>query len=196
MKFFSSDLHLFHKFISIERGYNDPLIMNEEILDIINSIVREDDEFYILGDLSFGKPEETMKWVDRLICKNIYLIRGNHDNKKQIEKIHGVSGSIEDRFIWVRDYYVLKIKDEDISHGNQFMVLFHFPMITWDNAHHGSWHLCGHSHGSLDEKFNSTRLDIGWDCWGRPISYEDIKRHMKNKSYLVVDHHIPNVIDS
>lgn len=182
MKFFTSDLHISHQMLAKERGYSDIDVMNEHILLTMNNMVRTDDELYILGDFSFGKTEETVKWLNRLNCKNLYLIRGNHDHDK-------ITNKISDYFIWIKDYYILKIKDEEFKNGKQNLILFHYPMLTWDRAHYGTWQLCGHSHGSLDSKFKSTRIDIGWDCWHRPIAYEDIKRHMKNKEYMVVDHH-------
>ena len=84
---------------------------------------------------------------------------------------------------------MLKIEDDGAKGGFRHLVLFHYPMLTWDRAHYGSWHLHGHCHGSLDPKFVSTRMDVGWDVWRRPISYEDIKRHLKDREYVVVDHH-------
>lgn len=185
MKFFSSDLHLFHTMLAHERGFSSAIEMNDHILNMLNSMIRSEDEFYILGDFSFGKADETIKWLDRLDCKNLYLIRGNHDGDKIINKI-------SDYFIWIKDYYILKIKNDEAPNEIQHLILFHYPMLTWDRAHYGTWQLCGHSHGSLDEKFESTRIDIGWDCWQRPITYEDIKRNMQKKKYMIVDHHKPN----
>jgi calcineurin-like phosphoesterase family protein len=193
MKFFTSDLHCGHKKIAKERGFDTSNIewldgMNSTIIKSINNSVREDDELFILGDLSFMKPDETLEIIKSINCKNLYLIRGNHDGEKTLKKI-------EDQFIWIKDYYKLKIKDEDVNGGNQHLVLFHYPMLTWDRAHYGSWQLHGHCHGSLDSKYQSTRIDIGWDVWRRVITYEDIKRNMLNKTYTIVDHHFPGSED-
>lgn len=188
MKWFSSDLHLGHKKIAQERGFDITsdswqLDMNMEIITRVNSSVMEDDEFYILGDLSFMNYESTLFYLELIKCKNIYFIRGNHDGDKIFKNL------IPLRFVWIKDYYKLKIEDDDSKGGFRHLVLFHYPMLTWDRAHYGSWHLHGHCHGSLDPKFISTRMDVGWDVWRRPISYEDIKRHLKDREYVVVDHH-------
>lgn len=183
MKFFTSDLHIFHKLLAKKRGYSSVEDMNEHILLTINSIVNEDDELYIIGDFSFGKAEETIKWLEKLKCKNLYLIRGNHDTDKLLKT------QVVHYFTWIKDYYILKIKDhEQINH----MVLFHYPMIVWDRGHYGTWHLHGHCHGSLEINDNSTRLDVGWDVWKRPITIEDIRRTMQSKVYKEYDHHLAN----
>ena len=43
-----------------------------------NDKVRKNDEVVILGDFSFGKPEETMEILKRLNGTK-YLIKGNHE---------------------------------------------------------------------------------------------------------------------
>jgi calcineurin-like phosphoesterase family protein len=182
MKFFTSDLHAYHKFIATFRGFNDVEQMNNSIIRSINNYVRAEDELYIIGDLSFGNVENTSEFLNQIHCKSKYLILGNHDNVKRISKLL-------DHFIWVKDRYLLKIKDSDEDTDNQKLFLDHYPMLTWPEAHHGTWQVHGHSHGSLDSEYTSTRIDVGWDVWRRPIAYEDIKRYMLSKSYKIVDHH-------
>ena len=80
--------------------------------------------------------------------------------------------------------------DPDTSDGYQRIVLCHFPMLTWNRAHYGAWHLHGHCHGSLDGKFDGKRLDVGVDCHDfAPISYPEVKALMAKKDFVVVDHH-------
>lgn len=181
MLFFTSDLHLSHKLMVSERGFNDIEQMNYSIIRSINNLVRPDDDLYILGDLSFANFEVTNDLL-ALIKGRKYLIAGNHDNRKMIDKLLH-------HFVWVKDQYVLKIKDPDVNGGNQKIFLHHCPMLTWPEAHHGSWQAHGHSHGSLDKLYTSTRIDVGWDIWRRPLAYEDIKRYMSTRTYKVVDHH-------
>ena len=55
--------------------------------------------------------------------------------------------------------------------------------------HHGSWHLYGHSHGSLPEPTNKS-MDVG--CMLNnyiPYEFEDIKNIMSTRVFESVDHH-------
>ncbi|MCX6365194.1 MAG: hypothetical protein NTX57_00570 [Armatimonadetes bacterium] len=81
---------------------------------------------------------------------------------------------MKESFGWVRDYYELKVEDADAPSGKQRIVLCHYAFRVWRNAHHGSWHLYGHSHGSLPGAGRS--MDVGVDCHDfSPISYEQVK---------------------
>lgn len=179
MKFFTSDPHLGHKKIAEFREFPNVDLMNLSIIEGILDICKPNDDLYIIGDLSFANADITNELLSRLKGINLYLILGNHDNEKLIKKI-------SHHFVWIKDYYHMKIKDED---KNQHLILFHYPMLTWDRAHYGSCQIHGHCHGSLFDDYESTRIDVGWDVWRRPIAYEDIKRYMANKEYKVVDHH-------
>lgn len=179
MKFFTSDPHLGHKKIAEYRGFPNVDLMNLSIIEGILDICKPNDDLYIIGDLSFANADITNELLSRLKGINLYLILGNHDNEKLIKKI-------SHHFVWIKDYYHMKIKDED---KNQHLILFHYPMLTWDRAHYGSWQIHGHCHGSLFDEYESTKIDVGWDVWRRPIAFEDIKRYMLNKEYKVVDHH-------
>jgi calcineurin-like phosphoesterase family protein len=47
--------------------------------------------------------------------------------------------------------------------GDIQVVLCHYAMRVWRNAHHGALHFYGHSHGNLPGDAQS--LDVGVDCW-------------------------------
>ena len=74
-----------------------------------------------------------------------------------------------------------------ITHKKQKIILCHYPMREWDSKHHGSWHLCGHSHGNLFAtkiqcKDSGLCLDVGVDLWdGYPLSFYDIQKVMAKK---------------
>lgn len=51
---FSSDLHLGHKFVASMRGFDDPDEHDEVILNNFENTVGPDDVLWILGDLSSG----------------------------------------------------------------------------------------------------------------------------------------------
>jgi calcineurin-like phosphoesterase family protein len=63
-------------------------------------------------------------------------------------------------------------------------------MRVWNHSHHGSWHLFGHSHGTLTDDTDSLSLDVGVDCWGySPVSMEQLDAKMATKTFKPVDHH-------
>jgi len=63
-------------------------------------------------------------------------------------------------------------------------------MNVWDKCHHGSWHLFGHSHGSLPDNPNSLSFDVGCNIWGyEPLEFERVKEIMSHKTFKPIDHH-------
>ena len=63
-------------------------------------------------------------------------------------------------------------------------------MNIWDKCHHGSWHLFGHSHGSLKDNPNSLSFDVGCKIWDyKPLEFEEVKRLMSLKTFKPIDHH-------
>ena len=89
MYYATSDLHLNHvnviKYEPISRPFETVEEMNETIINNWNSVVKEEDTVFILGDLCMGKNTEAAALVNRLKGKKI-LVRGNHDtsNRRKI----------------------------------------------------------------------------------------------------------------
>lgn len=87
--FFTSDLHLFHaNFLTFEdedgtriRPFASVDEMNERIVDGWNSVVRDGDRVYVLGDVTFDYGPEFDKLMSRLRGSK-RLIIGNHDQIK------------------------------------------------------------------------------------------------------------------
>jgi calcineurin-like phosphoesterase family protein len=69
-------------------------------------------------------------------------------------------------------------------------------MTTWAEAHHGTFHLHGHSHGMLTDQ-RPRRMDVGVDPtgkgearrWGTPLSAEEVLEKLAGEEYVAVDHH-------
>lgn len=147
--------------------------MNSDIIVKWNSIINKDDDVYFLGDFSLtgkGLRDEILNSLNG----KIYFIRGNHDDIK----------NAHERFEWVKDYHELKMFDKETG-VKQKIIMSHYPFETWNNKHRGSWHLHGHCHGNLPSNDSTARLDVGWDCFGRPVSYEEIKFLMTRKVFKV-----------
>ncbi|MEM7104968.1 MAG: metallophosphoesterase family protein [Bacteroidota bacterium] len=174
--FFTSDHHFGHK--NIIKYSNRPFESVEEMDEIMiqrwNEKVDENDEVYHLGDFGLTSPSKLRKIQDQLNGK-IYLIKGNHEKTAEI---------CHERFEWIKDYHELVIKDDTFEKGQQMIALFHYSMRVWNASHWGTYHLYGHSHGSLSDNPNSLSFDIGVDCHDfYPLSYEEVKDIMKTKDW-------------
>jgi calcineurin-like phosphoesterase family protein len=142
--------------------------MNQTMIDNINAVVGEDDTLWHIGDVGWFKDfSQAERWRDRIFCRNINLIWGNHDEE-----------FIAPLFNKVWDQVKIKVSGQDI-------VLNHYPMANWDKKHHGSWHLYGHCHGT-HEKWRKEHMpdsfcfDVGVDCWGfKPLSFKEVSATMK-----------------
>ena len=132
---FTADLHYAHR--NIVDHCNRPVSkdeMNEWIVrDVINKYVKNNDDLYILGDLTMIKKTEAEKFIDRL-NGNKWLIIGNHD--KNLHK--------SNRFIQITQRKNFRFKRGNLD---IIIVLDHYPLISWEKRIHGAWHLYGHVHG-------------------------------------------------
>jgi calcineurin-like phosphoesterase family protein len=164
--------------------------MNKLLVERWNECVDMDDQVYHLGDFAFSGTANTVSILKQLKGKK-YLIRGNHDHKLCKTPI------LTDYFEWVKDYYVLRVHDKyangiddsEILQYHESIILCHFPILSWEGMHHGSWHLHGHCHGSLPPT-PQKRLDVGVDTNHlRPYSYKDVKAIMQTRVFKPVDHH-------
>lgn len=167
-KFFTSDLHLGHS--NIIKYENRPFAnvqeMDEKLIENWNSVVTKSDEVYILGDVSFHQNEVTTKRLLRKLNGRKYLILGNHD--QMIKQ----TPMLRDEFVWVKDYAKIHVGDTKV-------ILFHFPIQTWDCQHHGALHFYGHihsnigSHPMLYDIPNSYNVGVDVNDY-RPVSFEEI----------------------
>lgn len=129
---------------------------DEILIQNWNRDVQPQDDVYCLGDMFFHQPERVRTILGRL-QGNIHLIYGNHD------KVIMNNVDIQRMFASVQHYLELKMSKK------QMVVLFHFPMMEWNKGHHGSMHLFGHVHGSMDSDprvMKYLMMDVGID--GRP----------------------------
>ena len=177
---FTSDLHFWHKNICkyCDRPYESVEEMNEGIIQNWNSVVQEDDVVFVLGDLGFCGIEKLRLLISQL-KGNIFLIQGNHDSDKVVNKLYE-EGLIKDYFKLLE---VTIVNDEECP--NQQLTLCHFPMIDWYNKEKGAWMIHGHQHQLPETPSCSPKhYDIGLDKNGMiPISFEQLKINI-TKQYL------------
>jgi len=149
LRYYISDLHFFHEKLNHEmdkRGFADIDEMHNYIIKKWNAKVNRRDEVIILGDLSFGKAEETNELLKKLNGK-LCLIRGNHDNRF-LKK----TAFDESRFEWIKDY-------TEIADNNRKIVLCHYPIMCYNGQYRlttegkpKTYMIYGHVHDTHDQK--------------------------------------------
>lgn len=216
--YFTSDTHYHHKNIvkgttewsntgGIHNAQNvrpfDTLEEHDDaIVNNINNTVKENDILYHLGDWSFGGKDQIKIFRDRLKCRHIHLIYGNHDhhienNRMIMDSVKGSLG-MQSLFKSCKHYAELSI-------ANQRIIVCHFAFRVWNKSHHGSWNLYGHSHGTLSDYEKEVGgapgqergidvykcMDVGLDTHPefRPYHFDEIKAIMDTRVTLQVDHH-------
>lgn len=150
--FFTSDSHFRHKHIlefQPNRVFESVEEHDEALIDNWNNAVMPGDDIWFLGDFIFGNQTKALEYLNRL-NGHIYFIIGNHD-KKIIRNIN-----FQNQLSFLGDYYELK------GFHKMPIVLFHYPMLSWNRSFHNSYHFHGHSHGSLDNS-GMRRKDVGID---------------------------------
>ena len=165
-----ADIEMTRDFLSIEE-------MDNALVNNINDSVEENDWLIHLGDWSFGGFEKIQEFRDRINCKNIVLILGNHDHHIQKDK-----EKIRRLFTHVTHYEEIKITRNN-KPSYQF-VLSHYPIISWNGMHHGVKMLQGHQHLKGDNRFSQNdRMDIGI-CGHpefRPYHVEEIMENLEER---------------
>lgn len=115
--------------------------MTDTIFDSINATVADNDNLVILGDFCFtprdNKFAVAKRFRDRINCQNVYLIWGNHDDRRILGPL----------FRACYDQYVFNVDGQSIFTS-------HYPARSWDKAHHGSWMLYGHVHNLYHDEDN------------------------------------------
>lgn len=176
---FTADTHWGHtKIVELcNRPYTSVEQMDEALIENWNAVVAPGDAVYHLGDFAFHKPAKAAEIASRLNGQK-YLVWGNHDGKRYRKEAEFLK-----HWIWAKDLAEIEVADRKI-------VLCHFPMLTWNKSHHGSWHLHGHCHGSLLRDPGAFRVDVGVDCWKQhPVSLEDVAAEMATRAFVPIDHH-------
>ena len=203
--FFTSDTHYSHTNIcrattrwndaeNLTRDFKSLEHMNSELVNNINEVVGENDVLIHLGDWSFGGFENIAEFRNRILCKNIHLVLGNHDHHIERNK-----ENIQELFASVNHYINLDVRrPSNLRKGemDKFkFVLMHFPIASWDGMNDGVMHLHGHVHLPPNLRIaNGRAMDVGVDGNGYyPLSLFEIINLLKNqpikKLELPKDHH-------
>lgn len=177
-KFYTSDLHIGHQ--NCIKFDNRPFSTLEEMHDTIvenwNSVVKKDDDVYILGDYAW-RNEIGLEILKKLKGKK-HLILGNHDK---------INEHMRKEFVSIEQIKIVK-------DGEKYVVLCHFPMAHWQGADYGYIHLFGHIHSGRDSrpfeayKQEMKKRGLSYDCHNvgcmlhnyTPITLEQLIRSEQN----------------
>jgi calcineurin-like phosphoesterase family protein len=139
---------------------------DEALLEAINSRVAETDVLWVLGDFCWGQLHEATDYRNRIRCRNVHMVWGNHDHR-----------SIRPLFGEAWEQGMVRVAGQEIW-------LNHYPMRSWNKSFHSSWHFYGHVHGRLmaEDQANPRLLtrDVGVDACGyRPWSFDELRDYMR-----------------
>jgi calcineurin-like phosphoesterase family protein len=190
----TSDIHGWHKFVSLLRGFG-PMELREEPNDspaVVKAMdahmdalatnwsahVRKDDIVWVQGDIALSRWRETLDWFDKLPGRK-RLIWGNHDV--------GHPGINRDAHKHQADYqFAFETTDSfaRVRYDGQVVLLSHFPYEQdrgfetrypqWRLPNEGEWLLHGHTH-SIEKIGSDREIHIGLDAWRlRPVNVDEI----------------------
>lgn len=149
MKYYISDLHLFHeKAIKYDhRPFDCIQEMHEVIMKNWNDRVTNGDIVYVLGDISLrGKNDDLIAFVARLKGRKV-LIKGNHDDLSDYR--------YQQLFSEICDYKEIQ---DSVGKKKYGLILSHYPIFSWKDMGRGKILLYGHTHSSKEDKFYQSCL--------------------------------------
>lgn len=164
-RFFTSDPHFGHDNIIkyCNRPFARALDMDEAIIQNWNSVVKEEDEVWVLGDMFFCSEVRAIEILNRLNGK-IILQFGNHD--KRLRR----SNAMQRHF-----HRVIPDLHQETWDGH-LVVMCHYPLLTWEKGYHGAMMLHGHCHNKIANDKTNRRYDVGVDAHNyTPTPWEVIR---------------------
>lgn len=174
MWYFSSDWHLGHsnviKFSS--RPFESLSQMDSIIINNMISPLKEGDEFFFLGDLTWNV-ETGLRFFQSIPAGvKFHWIIGNHDYDKYLKPFTEYCASVS---------HIKELKSGDGQH----IVLCHYPMISFNHSHHNGWQLYGHHHiqangrDNLFPHFSGKRMNLNLEFHDyKPLTLNQIKTYM------------------
>ena len=137
MIYYISDMHFEHN--NVIRYDNRPFDtitqMDEVLINNWNARISDKDTVYVLGD-AFFKGEERSLEILRQLKGRKHLIKGNHDR---------VKGRLGQEWESIQNY-------AEITDGEYFVVMSHYPMMFYNRQHYGAVMLYGHVHNTREWK--------------------------------------------
>jgi calcineurin-like phosphoesterase family protein len=152
----TSDLHLNHQNIIqyCGRPFSSMEEMNEMLVSNWNSIVKDEDTIYVVGDVIMGRTE----WIDGTLSRlkgNKILISGNHD-KPRMRYLHANFSEVHKRM--------------DVEFEGKTILLKHHPLYA-ELPPEYAFQICGHVHNNwkVKDRVINASVDV-WDF--KPVLFE------------------------
>lgn len=174
--FFTSDTHFGHENIIkyANRPFENAQDMDDALIYNINQTCKPTDFLFHLGDWGWRNKERNYDLASKVNC-NMILLLGNHDDSRM---------RICPYFLQIENYM-------EIIVDGQYIVLMHYPILSWNRQHKEKYSIMlhGHCHGNIFE--DDQRMDVGVDCHDYvPISLATVLEKLKtNPKRIHPDHH-------
>ena len=129
--------------------------MDDALIAGINEVVGAKDILVHIGDFTGPREWSAVEFRrvaalrDRIACKRIVLVRGNHDPAGE-KRFDGLFEAVEDI-----------VSARGIAGVDERIVMFHYPIDQWQGRPNGGFHLHGHVHGHGATL--ARRCDVGVD---------------------------------
>ena len=154
--------------------------MNEAYVERWNSVVDEDDDIYVLGDLMLGPNEIGISYLKRLKGR-IHIVAGNHDTPTRRALY------LELPNVWSLEWAFM------LNYKKYHFFMTHFPCMTGnlekESLKQMTLNLYGHTHQRSN--FYEDRpymYHVGVDSHdGYPVLLDDIIQEMKDKVKECID---------
>lgn len=161
MIYFISDYHLGQKSKPTKRNFDNLKQMHEKIITEWNSVIKDDDTVYIVGDFAFNRLSAS--WFLKSAKGTKILILGNHD------KFY---------FSFYKKYFHRIKQSEYIDYNDIKFIVSHFPIHS-ACLKENEYCIHGHVHENTIE--DPKLINVSCEVLDyRPISLEEVYRRVTN----------------
>lgn len=171
--YFAADLHLAHPKIAGLRGFHTVAAHDTFVMQGLYMLDPDEDELWLLGDLSSNSPESMWTALDMLDKVPVpkHAVLGNHDPGHSMHPDHNTyRGAYSEVFDSVQEYAQISVLGE-------FVTLSHFPYLgtpdrysrrdfsAWQTPDEGGLLVHGHTH-SREPRSGSRSVCVSMEAWG------------------------------
>ncbi|ARQ58931.1 metallophosphoesterase domain-containing protein [Rhizobium sp. Kim5] len=170
-QYFTADHHFGHALMLQFRPFDTVEEMDRCLIETWNSVVRDGDIVWHLGDFSYHDEARTKAIFSQLKGRK-RLVLGNHDldNRGDVRK------SIAS-LAWDQP----PMHYAECKQDGERVILNHYAQRTWNASVHGSWHFYGHSHGRLPEYGRSRDVGVdSGDVGYAPATFRNLTAAMRD----------------
>jgi calcineurin-like phosphoesterase family protein len=179
------------------RGYDSSMQHDEGLIYNWNKKASASTIGFLLGDTIFGHmaDERLISLFNRLDFKELYIMSGNHQAgyKQLIERVQDnillPTASEYKQVHFVPNYL-------ETSINGQFIVCSHYPILSWNGAGKGAYHIFSHVHGNLNRSelgrmYLKTGLnyEVSVENCPSPITFGELRAEMRKRTQSSPDHH-------